>query len=700
MGRRSSRVAPLEAIGTPATASASIQNAAAQPDGRVEAWTVADGIADSMGARSRASVSGPGFIVHGVASVGPRQQDARRVVTLSSPGVALDESSNTDSGGVVRASTDTRTREFAALLPGAVVPPSASASAAALSSRSRSHDAAAAAGGAPLFGSSSQFWGSQSQSHGGRESEFVLLEDLRFSAGLLWPPFAPTRLLYTLYLRPNDSSALSVFPVAPAASCTVNGRAGPPGARSIDVTAAVQRLTVHVSSVDSPPTPYIITLVLVPADAYDAFQAGRVPQCVPLNPPPPTAPPSLAEFGAGQPCRVVMEFDGAPHGATSLSSSGPGLVVSSALRDDARGWWAARATQGAGAMEPFWAPAMCLRMLDHEPPPEPPPTRGVPTAPTPEAGPEQLWDAMSKLRQAVNPHDRAAGEERLVRSLAALDKRELSFAEAALKPELGVSIRHQAVHFPYFSCLLAAALIFALVGTLARFGGARPVENPLLGAPWDGLRRSGACWPPDLHAGHVYQPFTALIIPAGAVALVYDLVLLKLVVARQERVYGPLRIAGTFFGCGAGGHVAAAVFTPRWVNTGPEPGIAAVMTVLALELTLRGRWTRGRLLDTGLLVGAMAVLAIIAGFPGVSLWAWLGGTVLGVPVAFLYSRRLLYDERSVWYARVVGASLSAAMAVMLIVGFWVGVDPSDPWCGACAKVCYDVHGWCDVTDTS
>lgn len=657
MGRRSSKITPIQAVAAPP---ATTGEEAPRPVRSGEAWTVADGVDGHGHPRTRLSHES---IVH----VGSQSSEVRsdrddrlrRVVTLSAPG-----GRETGSDGT----TPERREREPSFLPGQV--PSL-----------------------PLTGS---LWGREPEPAG----EFVLLEDLQFSIGLLWPPFAPERLLYTLYVRSNDGPMVVIFPVAPAASCTINGRAGPAGPRSVEITSPVQRIAVHVSSIDSPPTPYLITVVQVHPDTYGALQAGHVPKCIPMHPPP-LAVPTLAAFGGGQHCRVIMEFDGSAHGTKNISPGGSMLLVSSALRDDACGWWAARETQGVEAMTPFWAPAMCLRPLDHEPPPPRASERTLST--TPEAGPEQLWDALSRLRQAVSPTDRAAGEAMLVRSLATLDKKELSFAEAALKPgtdELGSSRRHQAVNFPYFSCVLAACLVLALVGTLARFGGASVEENPLLGAPWAGIRRSGACWPPDLHSGHVYQPFTALIIPAGAIALAYDLALLKLVVARQERVYGLRRIAATFVGCGAGGHLTAAVFTPRWISTGPEPGLAAVMMVLLLELTLRGRWTRGRLLDATLLVAAFVVLAVIGGFPGVNLWALLGGSFLGIPAALLYSRRLVYDETSVRLARVCGAVLAGLVSVALIVGFWVGVDPDHPWCDACTSACFAAHGWCDEPDTS
>ena len=71
---------------------------------------------------------------------------------------------------------------------------------------------------------------------------------------------------------------------------------------------------------------------------------------------------------------------------------------------------------------------------------------------------------------------------------------------------------HATAHYPYFSYLLTIILVLSFVISTSVHGAETLSVNPLGGMGWSGLQKSGACWPADLHDGHVYLPFTALVV--------------------------------------------------------------------------------------------------------------------------------------------------------------------------------------------
>lgn len=172
---------------------------------------------------------------------------------------------------------------------------------------------------------------------------------------------------------------------------------------------------------------------------------------------------------------------------------------------------------------------------------------------------------------------------------------------------------------------------------------------------------------------------------------------------QQEKVYGFVKMTATFVLCGAAGNLTAAVFTPRWISTGPEPGLMGVVTVLGLELVLDHRRLRRYWVDTAMLALAVAGLAALGGFPGINLWALFGATVTGCTAALIYSRRLFRVDDAVArrhrrHVAVIGFVIAILLSIALVVGFWVGTNGETAWCRVCEEACFPAHGWCDATD--
>ena len=93
---------------------------------------------------------------------------------------------------------------------------------------------------------------------------------------------------------------------------------------------------------------------------------------------------------------------------------------------------------------------------------------------------------------------------------------------------------HQSAHVPVLPCgrplvhslprsrapalirsvadLLTIILVLSFAISISVHGAETLSVNPLGGMGWSGLQKSGACWPADLHDGHVYLPLTALIV--------------------------------------------------------------------------------------------------------------------------------------------------------------------------------------------
>eukprot|EP00038_Savillea_parva_P026649 m.55481 g.55481 ORF g.55481 m.55481 type:complete len:771 (-) comp7607_c0_seq1:1586-3898(-) len=532
-------------------------------------------------------------------------------------------------------------------------------------------------------------------------TEFALLDDLEVSTGLLSPPFAPDRLIYTLYLRSQDPTVV-ITPAAPAAECSVDGIDVDHG-EGIAVTAdTVRRVLVHVRASGGPPTPYLINAVVVPDSAYEALLAGDEAECVPLHPAP-AHPPAPGADASTQWYRARMSYTRADGGGAPLER-GAVVAVSDTARDNASGWWAVREgiDGGHGVRVPhgpfYWVPAMCLEPVKDDAATGP--STSLDDAGDADHPPNHLLRLLSRIVK-VPSDNHGSTESDILEAMTTMGRDELDRVESMLKPRrTGTAAAHQALHYPYFSVLLAVVWMCATIGTLARFGVTTLTANPFAGAPWRGIRLSGGCWPPDVFDGHIYQLFTALIIPAGLFSLAFDLILLRLIVVRQERVYGFARIGATFLLCGAAGHLTAVVFAPRWIGTGPEPGLIAVMTVLAVELALDGKRLRLYWMDAMLLVAAFAGVAVLGGLPGLGLWALLGGSVAAGPAALMYSRRLTRDGRGRRLAWACGVALAFVLGVTLITTFWAGTDGHSSWCSACERACYPVHDWCDPTNLS
>jgi hypothetical protein len=226
-----------------------------------------------------------------------------------------------------------------------------------------------------------------------------------------------------------------------------------------------------------------------------------------------------------------MRFGGTEGGAPRLNV-GAVLLVSDATRDNVSGWWSARGpvedattvTDDETSGPFFWIPAMCLAPVDA-------PTH-VHRRPSTRDAPQRLWNVLSYMIRATTGttvSDREAQQVELESAMEELNVTDLDWVESMIKPVKRSTFvtAHQAVHYPYFSLLLAATLILALVATLGRFGVVNQKKNPFVGTSWRGIRMSGGCWPPDVHSGHIYQPFTALIIPAGILSLLFDLLLIR-----------------------------------------------------------------------------------------------------------------------------------------------------------------------------
>lgn len=495
--RRSRKVAPA------------VSNANRRPS---QPWTVSDGLGGPAPPEAnRPSSATSRTIVHGVESVGPIQlerpvpaADQSRVMTVTwGRGEGGESSTDMCSAAGTRDSEFTPTSQKDQL-PEMCPTPLA--------------ESALPLGGTPLPAIGANATPAQSP----EAAEFVLLEGISVSAGLLWPKFSPERLVYMLYLRPSDA-LVKICPIAPAARCTVNGAICPVEGSDITVDV-VTSITIHVSTGGDRPTPYVITAGIVPNELYDDLLSQSHLVCTPIRPPPILPPMPHSRAG----CHLYqarMQFQDSSGQCPPLNI-GDVLAVSDVARDNASGWWGARRpaspdTVDAPTARPFyWVPAMCLCPADL--------STQVRMRSSSSGSPRRLWKVLSHIVRAT-PGDRATNQTELVQAMESLNPAELDQVQSMLKPQADSRAAHQALYYPYFTILCSIVLSLALVGTLSRFGVAKLSENPFAGAPWAGIRLSGGCWPLDVHEGHIFQPFTALIIPGGLFSFLFDLVLLRYV---------------------------------------------------------------------------------------------------------------------------------------------------------------------------
>jgi len=676
-------------------------------------WTVSEGLPPAAAAAAasslnggKAAAEGAPIIVHGVASVGPVQL-GKRVVSLAWPH-GPDGATTVDESQPWAVTPEPRPAGEAAVhLPGMVPGEEDDAAAA------TPHDPSVVAN--PL-----DLPPRPATTESMLPAEFVLLDDLSLSTGVLWPPFAPQRLVYNVYLAEGTDRTV-LKPIAVGAMCSVNDEAVSADGVEVAAAAAVTRVTIRVrSGHGSPVTPYAITMFMVAPSTYEQLEATGEATAVPLHPAPqePPLPEPRSQFQLYQ---ARMRFDGGAECDTSMRIKPRDVVlVSSTACNNDCGWWGAQGPFGNPAealvdtSRPFlWVPAMCLGPLDESSVRSPSGTtieeRSVPIG----RDGNTLFEMLSLI--VAQPQGTQPSVASLHSVVSQLDSTELDHVSAVLKTrqaDQDVVAKHQAIHFPYFCIGLAVTLLLCLVGTLGEFGVTRLVDNPLAGPAWRDVARAGGCWPPYLYSGHIYLPVTALVISPGIFSVVYDLVLIWFLMVPQERVYGFKRTVATFLLCGVAGNLTAAVFTPVWISTGPEPGLMGVAAVLGLELLLVKHRRKRHWGDLVLLALAVGGMSVLGGLPGINLWALLGAAIMGFALAFVYSRRLAYADRrrTRTFAddmrakrrrrkvKIVGAVGAAILVVALVAGFWGGTDGETGWCAACEKACYPVHGWCDAAD--
>jgi hypothetical protein len=147
--------------------------------------------------------------------------------------------------------------------------------------------------------------------------------------------------------------------------------------------------------------------------------------------------------------------------------------------------------------------------------------------------------------------------------------------------------------------------------------------------------------------------------------------------------------------------LTAAVFTPQWISTGPEPGLVAIMAVLAFEMIVIGsKQLHQYWMDTALLLVALVCTTVLGGLPGMNVWAVLGGCLAAVPALMIYSRRLGHDSGTRCIPWQAGVVLAVAAATALCGVFWGATDGETVWCQSCKLACYSVSGWCNPTNVS
>eukprot|EP00051_Salpingoeca_urceolata_P004724 m.67208 g.67208 ORF g.67208 m.67208 type:complete len:880 (+) comp13810_c0_seq1:124-2763(+) len=296
----------------------------------------------------------------------------------------------------------------------------------------------------------------------------------------------------------------------------------------------------------------------------------------------------------------------------------------------------------------------------------------------------------------------------------------------------------QVLYFPFLTVALVVLQFIMFIAAVGDGGFASMEVNPMAGADFDTLKRLGGRWFPEMDDGGLYLSFTALFLPVGLIRLLLDCVLFWQFSALFEREHGSLSLAFVYFASGLTGHMAGALFLPRWLGTGPAPALMGVVGALVVTAGLAAWQQRGvspRWPHPAVWLALVFLTLLFGAFPGQDNWSQVVGffagalaslCVLGRDSALHYLRTMpggtvtaagssasaVHQQQQHLVARIEEHRRLARRSTVLATAALVGVllvlllfcillftagSTSSP-CQFCMdSTCFDAHNWCDET---
>lgn len=240
--------------------------------------------------------------------------------------------------------------------------------------------------------------------------------------------------------------------------------------------------------------------------------------------------------------------------------------------------------------------------------------------------------------------------------------------------------------------------------------------NPLIGPSTDTLDKLGAKDTPLILEGQFWRLLTAMLLHAGVIHLVFNLIAMYNVGFPLEREFGTLKIAIIFVTSGFTGDLLSSIFLPQTLSVGASGAIfglfGAAWADLLQNWSLYGEHAKWVLLQ---LILATIVNLVLGLLPFLDNFAHFGGLCCGMFFGFTL---LVQDRYDIWGSRktrkpyqvvVQGCAIVTIpiMFIVLILVLYLQVDVSSGcnWCSyiSCVPMppgASDENLWWDCTECS
>lgn len=199
-------------------------------------------------------------------------------------------------------------------------------------------------------------------------------------------------------------------------------------------------------------------------------------------------------------------------------------------------------------------------------------------------------------------------------------------------------------------------------------GGFAPFkQNPLLGPPVTTLIKMGAMYPPYLKQGQVYRFVTPIIMHAGIIHLLSNMICQWRFGLFVERRWGTWRFAVIYMISGIAGCLGSALRGGRNVGVGASGALMGIMGAMLMDIILNWK-TLQPAQRFPLLVQVLAWVSagILLGIaPGVDFFAHLVGAMVGFVACLAVNAHILENTKHKMLARIAG---SAVIGIYLIIG--------------------------------
>ena len=253
------------------------------------------------------------------------------------------------------------------------------------------------------------------------------------------------------------------------------------------------------------------------------------------------------------------------------------------------------------------------------------------------------------------------------------------------------SARQQGMNRSYFTYTMM--LVFVALMVVAFYLNGWKVEpwkvNPFLGPKPEVLLRLGALQMRIMvETGSWYRLVTAVLLHAGILHILLNLVAFGLLCRAIERNHGPLSTAILFFTSAIGGNIISCLMQPEYILLGASGGIFGLIGICVADIVLNwkllflvfrnqdgspARWTV-KFCSMFWLFFDLASNSIIGFTPYVDNFAHLGGLAYGfllsltvlqrLPLAFFGRGNGIYFKIRIGTLRIMGAILAAALLVV------------------------------------